>query len=119
MALTFRIITSGNRTSNRMNTSADPNYYTFDEVVKFDSPVKSCWAAISSFNINFPKIKTPDGTTRNVTTESVGIGLICKVLEEDPNAVLVHNSIYIESEDILNRSLDPLGSIDYIVFAEI
>lgn len=119
MALTFRIITSGNRASNRMNSSTDPSYYTFDEVVKFDSPVKSCWAVISSFNINFPKIMLPDGTNRNVTTESIGLGLICKVLDEDPHSVLVHNSIHFESKDIIDHSLEPYGSIDYIVLAEI
>ncbi|GAA0137287.1 hypothetical protein YSY43_41280 [Paenibacillus sp. YSY-4.3] len=119
MALTFRIVTSGNRAAIRMNTSTDPSFFTFDEVVKFDSPVKACWAAISSFNFDFPKIKEADGTNRNITTESIGVGLICRVLDEDPNAVLVHNSIYLESKEMLDHALKPSGSIDYIVFAEI
>lgn len=62
MALTFRIVTSGNRAAVRMNTSTDPSFFTFDEVVKFDSPVKACWAAISSFNFQI----------RNRYTDTIG-----------------------------------------------
>ncbi|AIQ47626.1 hypothetical protein R70723_18310 [Paenibacillus sp. FSL R7-0273] len=103
----------------RIIDTGDASAYVVERIVKFDAPVKRCWAAISSFNIDFPLETDEQGNRIINDIQQIGVSLSAPVpIPEDPKFVKLLNFFKVVSPKMIEKGIQPKGSMSFIVFAE-